>query len=103
MNSTAFFWIAVVNFVVYAWWYFDCNRGSDRFQSRILAGVTGTGFVVAMVLGFGPWISTFCVVLRAVIVGLLLSDFAHLVFPRLQRSVEGPPGIEAGSVVLEKA
>jgi hypothetical protein len=103
MNPTAVFWIVAVNFVIYAWWYFDCNNGTDRFQSRILAGVTGIGFVVAMVLGFGPLISTFCVVPRAVIVSLLASDLAHLMSPGLRRRKEESPSIGVGSVMHEKA
>ena len=103
MNPTAFFWVVVVNFGIYASWYFDCNRGTDRFQSRVLVSVTGIGFVVAVGLGFGPLISTFCVVPRAVVVGLLVSDIAHWVFPGLQRRREEAPSTEVGSVVPEKA
>lgn len=103
MNPTAVFWIVAVNFVIYAWWYYDCNKGTDRFQSRILAGVAGIGFVVAIGLGFGPLISTFCVVPQAVNVGLLASDLAHLVFPGLRRRKEESPSVEVGSVVPEKA
>jgi hypothetical protein len=103
MSPTAFFWIAVVNFVLYACWYFDCNKRTDRFQSWTLASVVAVGFVVAMGLGFGLWISTFCVVPRAVVVGLLASDLAHLVFPGLQRRAGEAPSIEVGDVVPEKA
>ena len=103
MSPTAFFWIAVVNFVIYACWYFDCNKRTDRFQSWTLASVVAVGFVVAMGLGFGLWISTFCVVPRAVVVGLLVSDFAHWVFPRSRRGTEDAPSIEVGGVMPEKA
>lgn len=103
MSSTAFFWIAAVNFAFYAAWYFDCNKRTDRFQSWTLASVVAIGFVVAMGLGFGPWVSTFCVVPRAVVVGLLVSDFAHWVSPRSQRRTGDAPSIEVGSVVPEKA
>ena len=103
MSSTAFFWIAAVNFALYAAWYFDCNKRTDRFQSWTLTSVVAIGFVVAMGLGFGPWISTFCVVPRAVIVSLLASDLAHLMSPGLRRRKEESPSIGVGSVMHEKA
>jgi hypothetical protein len=54
-------------------------------------------------LGFGPMISTFCVAPRAVIVGLLVSDFAHLLVPRLQHREEEASSVEVESVADEKS
>lgn len=103
MNSTAFFFIAIANFVCYACWYFDSNEQTDRFQRHVLAFITGTGYVVALGLGFGPMISTFCVAPRAVIFGLLVSDFVHWVFPGLQRRGKESSSVGVGRVVDEKA
>lgn len=103
MNSTAFFFIVIASFVGYAWSYFDSNKGTDRFQRHFLASITGFGYVVALRLGFGPMISTFCVAPRAVIVGLLVSDLVHSVFPGLQYRIDESPSGEVGSVVDEKA
>lgn len=103
MNSTAFFFIAVASFVCYACWYFGSNKETDRFQRYILASITGAGYIVSLGLGFGPLISTFCVAPRAVIVGLLVSDFAHLVVPRLQRREEESSSVEIESVADEKS
>lgn len=103
MNSTAFFFVAVAGFVCYACWYFGSNKATDRCQRHILASVTGTGYIVALSLGFGLMISTFCVAPRAVIVGLLVSDFAHVVVPRLQRSKEEASSAEVESVTDEKS
>lgn len=103
MNSTAFFFIAIASFVCYACWYFGSNKETDRFQRHVLASVMGAGYVLALGLGFGPMISTFCVAPRAVIVGLLVSDFAHLVFPLLQRKEEESTSVEVERVADEKS
>jgi hypothetical protein len=103
MNSTAFFFIAIASFVCYACWYFGSNKETDRFQRHVLAVVTGTGYIVGLSLGFGPMISTFCVAPRAVVVGLLISDLAHLVFPRLQHREEEASSVEVESVADEKS
>jgi len=103
MNSTAFFFVAMAGFVGYACWYFGSNKETDDYQRHILASVTGTGYVVALGLGFGPLISTFCVAPRAVIVGLLVSDLAHLVFPVLRRRADGSTCVEVESVADGKS
>jgi antibiotic biosynthesis monooxygenase (ABM) superfamily enzyme len=89
MNSTVFFYIAVASFGCYACWYFDANKETDRFQRHVLASVTATSYIVSLGLGFGPMISTFCVAPRAVIVGFLVSNFAHFLVPWLQRRGRG--------------
>jgi hypothetical protein len=101
MGSTAMFVVTLLSFIGYACWYYAINEKSDRFQARILAFVSVAGFSVAMSVGFGVWISVFVVVPRAVIVGLLVSDFAHLVFPVLRRTRDGCAQI--GEAVDEKA
>lgn len=104
MNSTAFFIIAIASFVGYACWYFYSNKETDRWcQRHILQSITGIGYVVALGLGFGPLISTFCVAPRAVIVGLLVSDLAHLVFPVMQRRADGSTSVEVEIVADEKS
>jgi hypothetical protein len=101
MDSPAVFVIVLFSFFGYAHWYYDVNKKSDRFQAHIVALVSVAGFSVAMSVGFGAWISAFVVVPRAVIVGLLVSDFAHLVFPILRR--RGDVCGQSGAVVAEKA
>jgi hypothetical protein len=87
-NSTTAFIAVLASFVGYAALYYETSKGNDRFQSYILASVNLAGFAVALSLGFGPLISTFCVAPRAIIVGLLVSDLAHCIFPVLQRRDE---------------
>jgi hypothetical protein len=101
MGSTAMFVVTVLSFFGYACWYYAVNQRSDRFQAHIVTFVAVAGFSVAMSLGFGVWVSVFVVVPRAVIVGLLVSDFAHLVFPVLRRTRDGCT--QSGDAVDEKA
>jgi hypothetical protein len=101
MGSTAMFVITLLSFFGYACWYYAVNAKSDRFQARILALVSVAGFSVALCVGFGVWISAFVVAPRAVIVGLLISDFAHLVFPVLRRKEN--VCAQSGEAVDEKA
>jgi hypothetical protein len=103
MNSTAFFIIAVASFVGYACWYFGSNKETDRCQQHILAAITGIGYIVALGLGFGPLIGTFCVAPRAVVVGLLVSDLAHAVVPGLTRRGDGEMSEEVESVTGGKS
>jgi hypothetical protein len=101
IGSTAMFVLFSLCFVGYACFYYEVNSRSDRFQARIVAFVAVVGFGIAMSVGFGFWISAFVVVPRAVIVGLLGSDFAHLVVPGLRRGGDGCG--QSGAAVAEKA
>ena len=86
MHSTPFLLYALVEFAFLAWLYYRSNKVTDKFQPHILAFFTGAGCFLGWRLGFEPvW-----VFLRAVVVGLLGSDLAHLVVPGLlQRREDG--------------
>lgn len=99
----AAFLVLLASFVFYASLYFATNRKNDRFQLHIVASITLAGFVLALSFGFGPMISAFCVVPRAVIVGLLVSDLTHLMLPVLQYKEDTSLSREADGVSSEKS
>jgi hypothetical protein len=79
LDTTAFFISAIFSFGVYARYYYQWNQ-HDRFQLHVVIPVALAGFTVPLILSSGALISTFAVMPKAAMVGLLLSDLLHLAF-----------------------
>lgn len=78
MDSTAFFVVAHFTCFLYAHWYYNWNKHSDRFQLPTVAVAALVGLVSALSLNLGALISVSVVTPKAALAGLLLSDILHL-------------------------
>ena len=67
----------IICFSLYSYWYSRWNP-SDKYQLQFLVAAVVLGLLPQPFLETGPLIGIFCVVPRAILSGLLVSDFFHL-------------------------
>jgi len=76
-NSEVGFAVEVACFSLYSYWYSSWNQG-DKYQLHFLVTAVALGLLPLLYLGTGLLIGIFCVVPRAILSGLLVSDIFHL-------------------------
>ena len=77
-NTEIAFVIECVCFTAYAYWYWTWNHPGDKYQLHFLVASVMLGLLPLQFLGTGLLIGIFCVMPRAILSGLLVSDFFHL-------------------------
>ena len=77
MNTEIAFAVEILSFSIYSYWYWNWNTG-DKYQLHFLVGAVVLGLLPLYFLEVGPLIGVFCVMPRAVLSSLVLSDFFHL-------------------------
>jgi hypothetical protein len=86
-------------FAFYAYLYWNWNFPGDKYQLHFLVVVVMLGLLPLPFLEVGPLIGVFCVVPRAILSGLLLSDFFHLFW---RKAINKPYVVEEEAVLREK-
>lgn len=87
-------------FSFYAYLYWNWNHPRDKYQLHFLITAVLIALLPLPFLGVGFLIGVFCVVPRAILSALLISDFFHLGLKR--RSRQGSRGVGGEMVSGEK-
>jgi hypothetical protein len=77
MNTEIAFVVEMLSFSVYSYWYWYWNQ-EDKYQLHFLVAAVVFALLPILFLEVGPLIGVFCVMPRAVLSSLVLSDFFHL-------------------------
>jgi hypothetical protein len=89
----------MVCFAFYAYLYWNWNSPGDKYQPHFLVVAVMLGLLPLPFLEVGPLIGIFCVIPRAILSGLLLSDFFHLFW---RKASNKPHIVEEEAVSGEK-